>query len=95
MTEDELRQLQELAYQLEELTAHPGWSVLIDYVHNGAGMLGAHQRYLLAGSCKSPEEYQKYAGWVHGSLAVLEAPVNVRKLADKYSVQAGAMAVSE
>lgn len=87
MTDDELRELQELAHQLEELTRHPGWKVMVDYVHFGAGMLAHHQKYLLSGNCKSPEEYQRYAGWVAGSQAVLDAPANVRKMSDKYSIR--------
>lgn len=86
MNEDELRELQELAHQLEELTRHQGWGILVDYVQNGAGMLGKHQNYLVAGNCKNPEEYQKYVGWIQGAMAVLSAPQTIREMSDKYSV---------
>ena len=86
MTEDELRELQELAHKLEELTRHPGWPVLVDYAHFGDGMQQSRQKYLLGGLCKTPEEYQKYVGWVSGSQSVLDIPKMVAGLRDKYSV---------
>ena len=92
MTADELRELQELAFQLEELTKHEGWAVLRDYCNFGDGMLAHHQKYLLNGLCKSTDEYQKYAGWVQGASAVLAAPQKVREMANRYSVKAGEQA---
>ena len=88
MTDEELRELQELAHQLDELTKHPGWKVLVDFAWNGDGMIGAKQRYLVGGSCKTTDEYQKYAGWVAGAQAVLQAPVAVAAIRDRESEKA-------
>lgn len=88
MNPDQLRELQELAHQLEELTKTDAWKILVDYAQYGDGMLASHQKYLISGLCKTTEEYQKQAGWVQGCLAVLNAPENVRKMSDKYSAEA-------
>ena len=75
MNDDELRQLQENAFQLEEMTKHPGWAVLVDYANFGPGGQSHHQKYLLLGNCKTPDEYQKYVGWVAGCQHVLDIPL--------------------
>lgn len=87
MEADELRELQELASALEELTKHEGWQVLVDYAWHGPGMRTHHQTYVLNGVCKTPEEYQKYVGWLAGAQAVIDIPASVAKMRDTYSAQ--------
>ena len=88
MDDDRLRDLQELAFELEELTKHPGWPVLVDFALNGDGMLGHKQKYLLDGKCKTPEEYKEYAGWIAGCRAVLNAPALNGAIRDRESAKA-------
>ena len=87
MSPDELRELQELAHQLEELTRHPGWPILVHYSNYGAGGMDAQQKRLIGGHCESQEEYKRLAGWVAGANHVLTAPIRVRDMADKYSAK--------
>ena len=87
MTDDQLRELQELAHQLDELTRHPGWAVLVNYAHYGDGMQAQQQKRVLAGSCKTPEEYQRWTGWIAGSQAVLDIPETVMAIRDRESAK--------
>lgn len=85
MSEEELRELQELAFQLDELTQHPGWAVFVDNIRFGPGGMLSHQKRVLGGSCKTPEEYQHQVGWIAGCEFCLEAPTRVRGMAAEYS----------
>jgi len=89
VTPDQLRDLQELAHQLDELTRHPGWQVFVNYAQFGDGMMSAQQARVLNGSCKSPEEYQRWTGWIAGSQAVLNIPATVAAIRDRESAKAG------
>lgn len=89
MTPDALRDLQELAHQLHELTQHPGWAVFVHYARHGDGMQFAQQRRVLNGSCATPEEYQRWTGWIAGSQAVLDIPATVAGIRDRESAKAG------
>lgn len=89
MNAEQLRELQELAHQLDELTKHPGWEVYVDFVLFGAGGQRHHQQRVISGACKTTEEYQHQVGWIAGSQHALDAPKNVRKMADDYSKKAG------
>lgn len=84
MTPDEIRDLQERAFQLDELTKHPGWVVLQDFVVNVAG-LRAWQDSILGGSAKTTDQYQHLVGKIAGCEHALYAPRRARELADKYS----------
>lgn len=87
MEADKLRDLQELAHQLEELTKHPGWKVFVHYAHYGDGMMEAHQKRVLSGACKTPEDYQREAGWLAGAEAVLKIPELVALVRDRESAK--------
>ncbi len=89
MDDQQLRDLQQLASELEELTTHLGWPVLVHYATNGDGMIAHHQSFILNGSCKNPEEYQKYAGWLAGANAILNIPQIVGAIRDRESLKQG------
>ena len=78
MTEEEARERIEVAFQLEQLTQHPGWPVLRDFVQSRAV---AKQNRLLTGSITHIEEYKKEAGWLAGANDVLQAPETAEKMA--------------
>jgi hypothetical protein len=82
VTDEELRDLQERAFQLEELQKHPGWLVLQDFAVNGGGGLRAWQTFLLNGNAKTQEQYQNYVGRIFGCERVLDASEVVRAMAD-------------
>ena len=77
MTQDELRALVEQHHQLDELTKHPGWEVLVDYVLHGGGGSVKRQHRLVNGQLTTYEEYVKETGWLQGAHHVLEAPKTV------------------
>jgi hypothetical protein len=77
MTQDELRALVEQAHQLDELTKHPGWEVLTDFVYHGGGGSVKRQHRLVNGQLTTFEEYVKETGWLQGAHHVIEAPKTV------------------
>lgn len=85
MNDEQLRELQELAYQLSELTNHPGWQVFKDFVLFGDGGQAAKQRYVIGGKCRDDKDYMFHTGWIAGSQFALDAPDTVQKMAAKYS----------
>lgn len=89
MNDQELRDLQELAYQLEELTRHPGWSVFKDFVVFSSGGQASKQRYVLNGKCKDDKDYMFHTGWIAGSQFALDAPDRVAEMSLKYAKQQG------
>lgn len=70
MDEAELRDLQERAHQIRELTKTSGWELLRDYV---ATVLNAKNRGLLNGNAKTLEDYRADAGFISGAQFVLGA----------------------
>ena len=80
MTDDELRELQELHHQLEELERHSGWEVLKDFVlHGPAGSMGRQSR-VVNGGTRDWDEYQRETGWLAGAHHVLEARSKVAQM---------------
>lgn len=67
----ELRDLIERHSQIQELTQHPGWSLLGDYMR---AQMEAKQRSLLLGNAKTIEDYRAQTGWIKGVSDVLDAP---------------------
>jgi hypothetical protein len=67
----ELRDLIERNAQIQEMSLHPGWELLCDYVR---AQMMAKQRSLLLGNADSLEEYREQVGWLQGVTAVLNAP---------------------
>lgn len=77
---DQLRELQERAFQLEELRKHPGWAVLEEYV----GQVSAvHQRRVLTG-CKTFDEYQYEVGFIRGAELAIHAASFALQLLDSH-----------
>jgi hypothetical protein len=81
VTREQARELTERAHQLDELTKHPGWAVLVDWTRHGPAGAANRQRGLLAGNAKSLEDYQYEVGWLAGAEHVLDAPQRVRDMA--------------
>lgn len=79
--EKDLRDLIERAYQLEELTRHPGWPLLVDLI---TAMTTTRQRLILSGACKTLEDYAQQTGWVKGAQAALDGPAMVQRKLDAY-----------
>lgn len=70
MTENELREIQERAHLIRDLTRDHRWAILHDYVSD---MVNKKNRSLLNGNAKSIEDYRAEAGWISGALFVLQA----------------------
>lgn len=68
---DELRDLLERSARIQEVVQHPGWQYLYDYI---VAITATEQRFILAGNCKTQEEYARRTGKVAGMHAVLDAP---------------------
>lgn len=80
MTDDELRALVEQAHQLDELTRHPGWLVLEDYILRGPAGFAGRQRAIINGLARDHEDYLKQTSWMQGADAVLKAPATVAEM---------------
>lgn len=76
---DTKRALIEQAHQLRELTKHPGWAVLVDFME--IRMRGDKLK-VLNGKCVDLDDYRKLTGSLQGIHAVLDAPKIVQELAD-------------
>ncbi len=71
MTNEEYRALVEQSHQLQQLTEHPGWAVLVDYIKTV--VLAPRKDRLLNGAIDSLDEYKKQAGFCAGAEWVLNA----------------------
>jgi hypothetical protein len=80
VTDDELRELQELHHQLEELEKHPGWAVLEDFVLNGPKGSMSRQFRVANGRVRDWDEYQRETGWLAGAHHVLDARKSVTQM---------------
>ena len=81
MTQDELRALIEQHHQLDELTKHPGWEVLTDYVLHGPAGSAKRQHRIVNGGVQSYEDYVRECGWLAGAHHVLDAVETVGAMA--------------
>ena len=77
MTEDDRRELIERSHQLNELTKHPGWEILQDYVLFSPGGSAFHQKKMILKGSSSWEEYQRDFNFVRGIHYVVEAPKRI------------------
>lgn len=68
---DELRDLIERNSQIQELTRHPGWPLLVDYMHD---RMFKEQRSLILGNARTIEDYRNTTGWLKGVTDTLTAP---------------------
>jgi len=59
---------------VQEMTNHPGWALLEDYMRE---QQAAKQHYLILGNADSMEEYNKVTGWLAGVAATLNAPTTL------------------
>jgi hypothetical protein len=71
VNEDELRDLIERDAQVQEMTQHPGWALLQDYMR---AQMEAKQRWLIIGNADTLEEYRRMTGWLQGVGDALSAP---------------------
>ena len=78
MTDDEYRALQEQAHQVDELTRHPGWDVLLDYLRFGDAALAKRQIQVLQGAAKTYPDYLHRVGWIEGVQFAIDAPDRLR-----------------
>jgi len=76
MDEGELRELQERAHRIRQLTQSPDWALLRDYCST---VINAKNRHLLNGMAKTLEEYRADAGWISGAMFVLDAADHLDK----------------
>jgi hypothetical protein len=74
--EGELRDLQERAHRIRELTKHKDWELLRDYCST---IINAKNRSLLNGNAKTIEDYRADAGWISGAMFVLDAADHLDK----------------
>ena len=79
MTDDEYRDMQEVAHQLRELTKHSGWGALVEYAHTA---MRTTKDGLLNGNVANIDEYRKRAGWLTGIHFVIEAPATMAKIVE-------------
>ena len=71
---DDLRDLIERNAAVQEMTQHPGWMLLQDYMRE---QQAAKQHWLIVGNADSMEEYNKVTGWLAGVAATLNAPLTL------------------
>jgi hypothetical protein len=71
MNDEEYRAIIEQSFQLNELTKHAGWPVLVDYMLSVK--LRPVKERLLAGNIDSLDEYKKVSGFCAGAESVLNA----------------------
>jgi hypothetical protein len=76
MDESELRELQERAHRIRQLTGTPDFELLRDYCST---MVNAKNRALLNGNAKTLEDYRADAGWISGAMFVLNAADHLDK----------------
>jgi hypothetical protein len=79
LTEDEYRVLVEQAHQVYEMTKHPGWSLLVDYLHM---KMKGDKLKVLNNDCQDLDEYRKIAGKLVGIHFVIDAVDAMQKLAE-------------
>lgn len=71
----EYRALQEQAHLLNELTRHPGWPVLVDFMET---VSRAAKLRVLNGKLGTVDEYKSITGELVGIHKVLDAPAVVQ-----------------
>jgi len=73
---DAQRELVERAARIRELTEHPGWVFLNDYVIARTTKL---QQRVLLGRCENERDYAASTGRIAGMLEVLNAPETLQQ----------------
>ena len=74
MDDDEYRALQEQAHLLQELTRHPGWPVLVDFLEV---ISRSAKKRVLNGNIDSIDAYKSVTGELVGLHKAMDAPVVV------------------
>lgn len=74
------RALQEQAHLLTELTQHPGWDVLVDWLE--VVVARPHKFSVLNGNMKTLEEYAGVTGFLSGLKKAIDAPQDVQGMLD-------------
>lgn len=78
-SDEDYRALQEQAHLLEELTRHPGWPVLVDFME---AISKAAKLRVLNGKLDSIDSYRSTTGELVGIYKVLDAPSVVRGMVE-------------
>lgn len=78
--DDDYRALQEQAHQLNELTRHPGWAVLVDFMET---ISRAAKLRVLNGGIDNLDAYKSITGELVGIHKVLDAPSVVRGMVEE------------
>lgn len=81
MTEDEARALVEQAFQVNELTRHPGWDVFVDCIRFAGGGAARRQMDLISGGAKDFTDYGRRVGWLEGVEYALKTPERLQQQA--------------
>lgn len=71
MNDDEYRALQEQAHLLQELTRHPGWPVLVDFLEV---ISRSAKKRVLNGNLDSIDAYKSVTGELVGIHKAIDAP---------------------
>lgn len=72
------RALIEQAHQLHELTLHPGWPILVDFM---LVKMAADKKRILSGDIVHMDQYREMTGYFNGVHATLNAHETVETLA--------------
>ncbi len=71
LTDDEFSDLLGAQTSVHEATQHPGYQLLIDRLKVD---IANRQETMIAGGCKTWEEYRKMADWLECAFHVLQLP---------------------
>lgn len=83
-TDEDYRALQEQSHLLNELTRHPGWPVLVDFMET---ISNSAKRRVLNGKMPTVEEYKSVTGELVGIHKVLDAPTVVAEMLEEEKAQ--------
>ena len=64
---------------MSELTRHPGWPLLVDFMHD---RMRAEQLQVLAGKLVTLDDYRAKCGLLAGMQAVLDGPASLAAMVD-------------
>lgn len=83
--EEQLRAWVEQAAQIEEMTRHPGWVYMVDYLIR---LTTSMQTRMFEGKCSDIEEYRYLAGKIAGLRTAMDAPAQLFESVKRQQEQA-------
>lgn len=83
-SDEDYRALQEQAHMLDELTRHPGWAVLVDFLEV---ISRAQKLRVLNGNIDSHDSYKSITGELVGIHKAIDAPKVVAKMLEDEKAQ--------